>query len=161
MKKSKRKFSFNWKLALAILVCLCAGIIGSVFTGDSVDTWYVTLVKPSFNPPGWVFGPVWTLLYIMMGISFYLIWINDAKKKISAYGFFTVQLLLNASWSIIFFGLQNVEAAMVNITFLWIAIIVTIVRFYQLDKKAAYLLIPYLCWVTFASILNYAIMQLN
>lgn len=141
---------------LSVGLCLGVGGLGSFFTVSSIPTWYATLNKPVFSPPNWVFGPVWTILYFLMGISLYLVW---QKKKVPAV--FWVQLALNALWSIIFFGLKNPVLAMLDIAALWIAIYLTIKSFYPISKIAAYLLLPYLIWVTFASILNLSIVILN
>jgi len=144
------------KLILSIGICLGAGILGSFFTVSSIPNWYVTLNKPFFSPPNWVFGPVWTILYILMGYSLYLVW---KKKKVPSV--FWLQLILNASWSIIFFGMKNPGLALIDIALLWVAIVLTIKSFYKISKSAAYLLIPYLLWVSFASILNISIWLLN
>lgn len=144
------------QLILSIGICLGVGIVGSVFTTSSIPTWYATLNKPSFSPPNWVFGPVWTILYILMGISLYLVW---QKKKVPA--IFWIQLILNAAWSVIFFGLKNPALALVDVVALWIGIFLTIKSFYPISKLAAYLLAPYLLWVIFASILNLSIALLN
>ena len=144
------------KLILSLGLCLGAGVLGSVFTTSSIPTWYATLNKPVFSPPNWVFAPVWTILYIMMGLSLYLIW---TKKKVPT--IFWIQLILNVAWSIIFFGLKNPTLALIDIVALWTAIFVTIKSFYKINRLAGNLLIPYLLWVTFASILNLAIVILN
>jgi benzodiazapine receptor len=150
------------KLIIVCILCLSVGWIGSLFT-DSVSVWYQNLNKPVFNPPGWIFAPVWTVLYIMMGISAYLIWQKGVpKRKVKiALIFFTVQLLLNAIWTPLFFGLNSPFAAFVDIIFLWLAILTTIVLFYKLSRAAAFLLIPYILWVTFAAVLNFSIMVMN
>ena len=148
-----------YKLVISLVLPFIASAIGGFFTSTSVSTWYVDLVKPSFNPPSWLFGPVWTLLYLMMGFSLYLVWSKKVDKK--AFTVFGVQLGLNALWSVLFFGLRNPLLAFIEIIFLWIAIIVNIVLFYKIEKKAAYLLIPYLLWVTFAGVLNFFIYYLN
>lgn len=144
------------KLIFSIGLCLGIGVLGSFFTVSSIPDWYATLEKPFFSPPNWLFGPVWTILYIMMGISLYLIW---TKKKVPS--IFWVQLTLNAAWSIIFFGLRNPALALVDIISLWIAIILTIKSFYKLNKLSAYLLYPYIAWVSFAVLLNFFIVLLN
>lgn len=144
------------KLIFSIGVCLGAGVLGSFFTVSSIATWYQTLNKPFFSPPNWIFGPVWTILYILMGISLYVIW---TKKKVPSV--FWIQLILNALWSIIFFGMGNFALALVDIVVLWIAIVLTIKVFYKINKLAGQLLVPYLAWVSFASILNLAIVLLN
>ncbi|MDO8498562.1 MAG: TspO/MBR family protein [bacterium] len=144
------------KLILSLGLCLGAGVLGSVFTTSAIPAWYATLNKPVFAPPNSVFAPVWTTLYILMGISLYLVW---QKKKVPSV--FWVQLVLNTLWSIIFFGLKNPALAFVNIVALWIAIFLTIKSFYKINKLASYLLIPYLLWVTIASLLNLSIIILN
>jgi len=151
------------KLVIAIGVSELAGIIGSVFTVSAIPNWYAGLVKPALNPPSWVFGPVWTTLYAFMGVAAFLIWSFDGAqdKKRRALTIFGVQLFLNAIWSIIFFGLHSPGGALVEIVFLWLAIIWTIIIFYRISKLAAYLLVPYLLWVSFASYLNYSIWALN
>jgi benzodiazapine receptor len=149
------------KLIISIIGVQLAGIIGSVFTSSSITSWYATINKPSFNPPNWIFGPVWTILYLMMGISFYLIWVNYDKKSKNAVIIFGVQLLLNTLWSILFFGLQSPLFAFIEIIILWIAILVTIILFYKVSKKAAILLVPYILWVSFAAVLNFSIWLIN
>jgi tryptophan-rich sensory protein len=150
------------KLIIACVFCLSVGWIGSLFT-DSISGWYQELNKPFFNPPGWVFAPVWTALYIMIGVSAFLIWqkgVFEKKVKI-ALGFFIIQLLLNAIWTPLFFGLKSPFAAFLDIVFLWLAILITIASFYRLSKAAAFLLMPYILWVTFAAVLNFSIMIMN
>jgi len=140
-----------------------AGIIGSLFTASAVSTWYVTLAKPVYNPPSWVFGPVWLLLYTMMGVSLYLVWQKRSKKKSHQFALtiFYVHLFLNALWSILFFGLKNPQAALYDIVLLWVLLLLTIILFYKISKPASYLLWPYLLWVSFAANLNYMIWILN
>jgi tryptophan-rich sensory protein len=133
-----------------------AGIFGSIATTPSVKTWYLTLVKPSFNPPSWIFAPVWTILFFLMGVALYLVW----TKKNNLFWFW-VQLLLNIIWSFIFFGLHLPTIALYEIILLWFAILMTIMKFWSYNKNASLLLIPYLLWVTFASFLNFSITQLN
>lgn len=151
------------KLIFSILICLLAGAIGSIFTISSIPTWYAALKKPFFNPPNWIFGPVWTTLYFLMGISLYLIWKKGIKTEESkvALLLFGFQLVLNALWSIIFFGLRLPLYAFILIIILWLAILFTIIKFYKITKPAAYLLIPYIMWVSFASVLNFYIWLLN
>ena len=148
------------KLISSIIICELAGILGSIFTISSVSTWYITLNKPFFNPPSWLFGPVWTALYLLMGISLYLIWTNKKRTK-KALTIFGIQLILNTLWSILFFGLKTPLFAFIEIIFLWIAIMLSIQYFYKINKTAAYLLIPYILWVSFAAILNFSIFVLN
>ncbi|MBP9716462.1 MAG: tryptophan-rich sensory protein [Candidatus Levybacteria bacterium] len=140
-----------------IFLCQAAGLIGSIFTFNSVNTWYLTLEKPFFNPPSFVFGPVWTTLYFLMGVSLFLVW---GKKKTDL-KWFWIQLSLNTVWSIIFFGLKNPLFAFIIIILLWISIFQTIKSFKKVNKTASYILYPYLFWVSFASILNLSIVLLN
>jgi tryptophan-rich sensory protein len=150
-------------LIVAIITCEAAGIVGSIFTASKIPTWYKGLIKPALNPPSWVFGPVWTTLYLLMGIALYIIW----KKGLNTEGvkfaltIFAVQLILNALWSIVFFNMENLGLALINIVLMWISILWTIVLFYRLSPTAGLLLIPYILWVSFASYLNYAIWTLN
>src|SRR6056297_1047380 len=132
-----------------IFFSLGAGVLGSFFTASSVSTWYKTIEKPFFNPPSWVFSPVWTNLFIMMGVALYLVWkegLREKKVKI-AFIIFWVQLVLNTLWSVLFFVLQSLLYGLVEIIFLWVAIFITFIWFSRVSKKAAYLLIPYLLWV--------------
>ncbi|PIZ95964.1 MAG: TspO protein [Candidatus Magasanikbacteria bacterium CG_4_10_14_0_2_um_filter_33_14] len=153
------------KLTISIVGTQLAGALGSVFNFASIPTWYTTLNKPSFNPPNWIFGPVWTILFLMMGIAVYLVWTKKTmfhqKKKKLALQIFVLQLLLNILWSAIFFGLLSPAWAFVEIMLLWLAISMTIIKFHKFSNWAAYLLVPYLAWVSFASILNFAIWMLN
>ncbi|MFA5108211.1 MAG: TspO/MBR family protein [Candidatus Micrarchaeia archaeon] len=144
---------------LFILLSLSAGFIGSFFTFDSISTWYQTLNKPFFSPPNWVFGPVWTTLYILIGISAYLAY--ESKAGSPAMRIFGLQLILNALWSILFFGLKNPTLAFIELILLWISIAYMIKLFYKYDRLSAYLLIPYILWVTFAGVLNLSIALLN
>jgi tryptophan-rich sensory protein len=148
------------KLTLCILLPLLVGGISGYFTSQSIPNWYVYLNKPSFNPPNYLFGPVWTLLYILMGISFYLVII---KPKVSwlIVGIFLTQLILNFFWSFIFFNYHKLGLALVEIIILWVSILVMIILFYKTNKWAAILNISYLLWVSFATILNYSIYRLN
>ncbi len=151
------------KLIIFIGVSLSAGIIGSIFTTPAIPIWYAELVKPALNPPAWVFGPVWTTLFIMIGVATFLVWQQGWHQRLVklALGFFFLQLILNTAWSLIFFGWQNPGAALVEIVILWLAIVATMITFAKVSKPAAYLLLPYLLWVSFASYLNYAIWALN
>jgi tryptophan-rich sensory protein len=150
------------KLTVSILIPLLIGLAGSFFTSSSVSTWYTTIQKPSFNPPNWIFGPVWTLLYIMIGLSFYFIWVKlsaaEFKLQFVVYSF---QLLLNFLWSVLFFGLRNPLLSFIEIVLLWLSILYLVLSFYKLSAISSFLLIPYLLWVTFASILNLSIVILN
>ncbi len=150
-----------WLLVAAILVCLVAGGIGSFFTAPSIPTWYATLQKPVFNPPSWLFGPVWTALYIMMGIALYLVLVRGGVGVRGAAAMFGVQLILNSLWSILFFGLHSPLLGLIDIVLLWLSIVACIILFSKISKPAAYLLVPYILWVSFAAVLNLAIFLLN
>ncbi len=151
------------KLLAAIVICNLAGIIGSLVTTTGEGSWYAAIEKPPFNPPGFVFGPVWTTLYILMGISLYLIWMEGTGRREVrlALIFFSTQLVLNALWTFLFFGLQSPFLGLVEIIILWLFIVATIVAFYRINKTAAFLMVPYLAWVTFAAFLTYSIWILN
>lgn len=160
----KQFTSSDWlKLVIAVVVSELAGIIGSIFTISAIPTWYAALAKPALNPPSWLFAPVWTTLYLLMGIAAFLVWRKgwEQKEVRIALFIFGIQLILNALWSIIFFGLHNPAWALVNIIGLWLAIVGAIVAFHKISRPAAYLLIPYIFWVSFAAYLNYSIWILN
>lgn len=137
--------------------------MSGIATSSSVDTWYVTLQKPGFTPPGWLFAPVWTALYVLMGVAAGLVNADAAAgtAKKPALQLFALQLGLNGLWSVLFFGLRNPTLALAEIIVLWLAIAFTLVRFYRIQSTAAYLLLPYLLWVSFAGLLNGAIALLN
>ncbi|MEJ6546870.1 MAG: TspO/MBR family protein [Flavobacteriaceae bacterium] len=150
-------------ISIAVFVCLLVGFLSSFATQSSVNSWYLTLNKPSFNPPNWVFAPVWTFLYILMGIAAGLVWAKGYYHlwvKTALYHF-VFQLLLNALWSIVFFGLKNPFIALLIITGLNVLLLFTFKSFKVADTKAAYLLLPYMVWVGFATVLNFAIWYLN
>ncbi|OGY11845.1 MAG: TspO protein [Candidatus Woykebacteria bacterium RIFCSPHIGHO2_01_FULL_43_29] len=151
------------KLVISVFGCELVGILGTPFTISAIRIWYVTLNKPVFAPPNWIFGPVWTLLYFLMGVAFYLIWKQGWKKKKvkTASMFFLAQLGLNFIWSPIFFGLRAPLLGLIVIVAMWALIVVTMKKFYPLSRLAFYLLVPYLLWVSFATILNAAIVLLN
>lgn len=174
------------KLLTSIIVCELAGIAGSFFTMPEITSWYMKVNKPSFNPPNWIFGPVWTLLFVLMGISLYLVWFKKAEpsktifakkikawnkysekfyngswRRINIYLIFWTQLILNILWSFIFFGMHSPSVAFFEVIMLWFAILFTIINFYRVSKAAAYIMIPYILWVSFASILNFYIWILN
>jgi len=151
------------KLVTAVIVTQLAGVIGSAFTAPSIPVWYASLEKPWFTPPSWVFAPVWTTLYLLMGIALYLIWARglDHPGVIPAIGVFSIQLVLNVLWSYLFFGLQSPLLGFVEIVLLWIAIAATIALFYRVSRAAAILLVFYIAWVTLAAFLTYAIWILN
>lgn len=145
-----------------ILLCFCAAAIGGLATATAIDTWYITLVKPSWTPPGWVFGSIWTVLYLMMAMAAWLVWLKRKEMAVrSSLQFFLVQLTMNAMWSVIFFGLRRVDLAFFWIGLLWIAIVVTMMLFKRVSLVAALLLVPYLIWVTIAQALNFEIWRLN
>jgi tryptophan-rich sensory protein len=163
VKKKKKIIKKPGLLVFSILISQLAGILGSLATMSAIPSWYAALNKPSFNPPNWIFGPVWTTLYTLMGIALYLIWIKNGKKKKhnSLIAFFLTHLVFNTLWSLIFFGLKNIGLALIIILFLWSMIFYLIKAFYPIDKRASYLLIPYLAWVSFATLLNFSLMVLN
>lgn len=149
-------------MIVAIGICEIAGAVGSLFTVSQIPVWYSDLIKPPFNPPSWVFGPVWTTLYILMGLSLFIIWEKtDSPGSKKAILVFLLQLSLNSLWSLLFFGMHNPSLAFVEIVVLWLSILWTIIEFKKISKPAAWLLVPYLAWVTFASYLNLAVAILN
>lgn len=150
------------KLIVSIIVPLGLGSIAGIFTAQSVPEWYATLNRPSFNPPNWIFGPVWTMLYILMGISLFMIWKQDmSKERNLAILVFMLQLLLNFGWSFIFFYFNMIGFALIEIILLWISILFMLLLFYKIKPIAAYINIPYLLWVTFATVLNGSYYFLN
>lgn len=174
------------KIIISIIICESAGVIGSIFTTPSIPTWYASLQKPDFVPPNWLFAPAWITLFLLMGISLYLVWVkkwvseiptdhsarkpwNPISEKLwlgswreeNAIAIFILQLVLNILWSAIFFGLKLPGLAFFEILMLWFAILYTIINFYRISKMAAFLLVPYILWVTFAAFLNFSIWQLN
>lgn len=154
----------NWvKLLISIALPLMVSAAAGYFTVTGLGSWYQNLQKPSWNPPNWLFGPVWTVLYIMMGIAFYLVWRSGAavRTKQKAMGAWIVQLVLNFLWSFIFFNQHAIGSALIEIIILWLAILVTIFLFARCSKAAAWLLVPYISWVSFAAFLTYTIWILN
>ncbi len=150
----------NWGRLLGCIVGIeLIGNIGSLATLSQITTWYAALNKPWFNPPSGIFGPVWTILFALMGIALYLVWQQKNNKR--ALTLFGVQLALNALWSFIFFGWHQPGWAFIEIVIMWIAILATIIEFHKISKTAAWLMVPYLAWVTFASVLTFAVWQLN
>jgi len=151
------------RILVLVLVCELAGVIGSIFTSGSIPGWYAGLAKPSFNPPGWVFAPVWTVLYALMGIAAYLVYEKrQGRKDVGrALTIFASQLGLNVAWSIVFFGAHQILGAVIVIVLLWALILATIWLFSRISRAAAYLLIPYILWVSFASVLNISLYTLN
>lgn len=151
------------KVIVSIVICQSAGLIGSVFTSTAISSWYVTLNKPFFTPPNWLFAPVWITLYTLMGVAAFLVWqkgFHDRQVKI-AVSIFGVQLILNAFWSVAFFGLHSPLSGLIVIIILWIAILATILKFFTISKTAGLLLIPYILWVSLAAALNGALVILN
>lgn len=150
------------KLVASVLLCQLAGFLGSLFTTPAIPTWYQTLNKPFFTPPNWIFSPVWISLFVLMGISLFFVWRrSDHPQFKPALIFFFIQLILNTLWSIAFFGLKSPLLGLVDIILLWIAILLTVVHFLKISKLAGVLLIPYLLWVSFASLLNFSLWILN
>ncbi|MBK7631969.1 MAG: tryptophan-rich sensory protein [Ignavibacteriales bacterium] len=156
------KISHTIKLIISILLPLSVGAAAGMFTSQAVPTWYASLNRPSFSPPNWVFGPVWTSLYILLGISFFLIWKEEASKERDlAIKLFSIQMLLNFAWSFLFFYFNLIGAALIEIILLWISIAAMIYLFYKIKPVAAYMNIPYLLWVSFATFLNAGYYFLN
>jgi len=151
------------RLALALMVCLLAGSIGAAFTTPSLPGWYAFLQKPGFTPPDWVFAPVWIALYLLMGIALYLVWQKgaDGWEVRQGMALFGVQLVLNTLWSIAFFGMHSPFYGMVVVVALLAAIVLTIMEFWKVSRRAAWLLVPYLLWTGFALVLNYYAWVLN
>lgn len=152
-----------FRLIVALAVSQVAGIIGAFFTTPAIPAWYASLEKSTLNPPSWLFAPVWTTLFLLMGVAAFLVWQKGlAKKEVKvALAAFGAQLALNTLWSIIFFGMRSPGAALVEIVFLWVAIAATMVLFYKISKPAGLLFLPYIAWVSFAAFLNYSIWTLN
>jgi benzodiazapine receptor len=151
------------KLVVSIVACQCAGLIGSVFTTPNIPTWYAALEKPFFTPPNWLFAPAWITLYVLMAVAAFLVWrkgLGEEGVK-CALTVFLVQLVLNALWSVVFFGLHSPLWGMVVILALWVAILLTIIKFFRLSVAAGSLMLPYILWVSFASALNISIWVLN
>jgi len=151
------------RLIIAVAICEGAGIVGSIFTTPAISTWYAGLRKPDFAPPNWIFGPVWTTLYLLMGISLFIVWKAGldkiaVRRSVVVFG---VQLVLNIFWSYLFFGLRSPLLGLIEIMVMWIAIALTIVFFLKVSKTAALLLVPYLLWVSIASYLNYLLLMFN
>ena len=147
-------------LAGFIILCLSVGGVSGFVTVQSVQDWFPTLHKPFFNPPSWIFGPVWTLLYIMMAVAAWRVWLEGSIAK-PALNLFFVQLVLNFFWTIIFFGMKNISLALVEIIALWIMIALTLRAFIKIAKPAGWMMAPYLAWVSFATLLNASLWWLN
>lgn len=151
------------KISIGVVTCLLVGFLSGISTQEVVDGWYAGLTKPSFNPPNWVFAPVWTVLYVLMGVSAGIVWNQgwNRKEVNNALMIFLSQLIMNSLWSTIFFGTQSPVPALVIIILLWLLLVWTIKKFLTIKAVAAYLLIPYLLWVSFAVVLNASIVYLN
>jgi len=160
---SSKKWADIYKLIVSIVACQCAGLIGSVFTMKAIPTWYATLEKPVFTPPNWLFAPAWGTLYLLMGIAAFIIWRRGLEniQVRRALLIFLVQLILNALWSVVFFGFESPIYGFIVIVGLWIAILFTILEFSRISTAAMVLLLPYILWVSFASALNASIWILN
>ncbi len=175
-----------WKFVFSILVTQCAGVIGSLFTAPAINGWYSSLEKPALSPPNWLFGPVWTTLYLLMGVALYLVWTNQWRvnrqlmtsrkkpwntyserlwtgswQKANTIAVFGIQLALNTLWSLLFFVIQSPGLAFGGILALWFSIVFTIMDFYRISRTAAWLLVPYLLWVSFAAYLNCSLWLIN
>jgi len=157
------RFSSIIKLVISIVVCEGAGIIGSVFSTPAIPSWYAALQKPAFTPPNWLFAPAWGTLYLLMGIAAFLVWrvgLGNQPVKTALY-FFLIQLVFNTMWSAVFFGMQSPLYGVIVIIILWMAILLTIIKFARISAVAAWLLVPYILWVSFASALNISVWLLN
>jgi len=151
-----------FKLLVSLILPLSVGAVAGIFTAQGVQEWYLTLNRPSFNPPNWIFAPVWTTLYILMGISLFLIWkLETSKARNFAILAFTIQLLFNFAWSFIFFYFNMLGIALIEIILLWVSIVTMLILFYKIKPITAYMNLPYLLWVSFASVLNGAYYMLN
>jgi translocator protein len=159
----RTQLSPTWKLIICIFICQATGIVSGLLTNTQNNVWYDTIIKPSWNPPGYLFGPVWTVLYLLMAISLWLIWKSDAPEvqKLEAQVIFASQLFLNFWWTILFFKLECPLCAFVEIIFMICLILLSIYKFSAISKTAAWLLVPYISWVFFATILNYKLWILN
>ncbi len=157
------KFGEIPKLAVSVLICLIAGFLGSLATTPSIPTWYASLTKPAWTPPNWLFGPIWTILYILLGVAAFIVWREGFQRKEVkiALGIFSLQLILNILWSVVFFAFRSILGAFIIILIFWIMILITIITFYRVSKPAAIILIPYITWVTIAAALNYTVYILN
>lgn len=149
------------KFIFSLIICQSAGFFGSLVTAPNINNWYQALNKPSFTPPNWLFAPVWTILFILMGISLFLVWIANKKNKQKAYLLFFLQLFLNTLWSFLFFGLRLLFFAFLEIIILWFFIFLTFIYFKRINPLSAWLLLPYLLWVSFAAFLNFSLFRLN
>jgi benzodiazapine receptor len=147
-------------LAGFILLCVTTGMIGGLVTAPSIENWYRTIAKPDWTPPNWLFGPVWTVLFIMMGVAAWLVW-KTRDRIAPAMMLFGVQLALNLGWSLLFFGARSPGLALIEVVFLWGSVLLTMLAFFGRQRTAGWLFVPYLAWVSFAAILNFAIWSMN
>lgn len=156
------KFNF-FPLVVSLLITLATGFVAALVTRPQIAGWYATLVKPTFNPPSWLFAPVWTAIYILIAIAAYLVWRHrdGSTNYLTARAVYVIQLALNFSWSIVFFGLHSITGGLLVIILLWMTILLNIRWFGKISKTASWLLMPYFLWVSFAAILNYSIFNLN
>ena len=161
--ENQKKNVVIWKFILAILLCESVGIISGLIANANNNQWLETLNKPSWNPPAYLFGPVWTTLYVMLGIALFLVWKSNSDKSVKqqAIRWWAIQMVFNFLWSFIFFNQHQIGLAFLDIFVMWIIITVTIFAFAKINKLAAWLLVPYIAWVTFAGILNFAIWRMN
>jgi benzodiazapine receptor len=155
------KFTLSTKILISSLACLLLGSLSGIATASAVSGWYALVIKPAWNPPNWLFAPVWSLLYLMMGAAFALVWHEKGKNNKMALVLFVVQFILNLFWSVLFFALARMDLALIEILVLWVFIFLSIFSFYKVNLTAAYLLVPYLLWVSFASVLNANLVFLN
>jgi benzodiazapine receptor len=151
------------KLVISLIIVFAVGFIGTLFTISQIPTWYASLVKPTWAPPNWIFGPVWTTLYILIGVALFLVWREGINRKDVKWAIviFAVQLILNLLWSVVFFGYHSLLGGLIVIVMLWIAILSNIIVFYHVSRPAGLLLVPYLVWVSIAGYLNYTVYLLN
>ncbi|MEO6902511.1 MAG: TspO/MBR family protein [Bacteroidia bacterium] len=161
--ETEKNISSFWKLIISIIICEATGIVSSLLASAANNAWFDSLAKPEWNPPAYLFAPVWTTLYLLMGISLWIIWKGNAPetRKQKAYYLFAIQLFLNFWWSIIFFKFHHPLISLVEIILMLIMIVFTIIHFSKFSKLAAWLLVPYISWVSFATLLNYSIWYLN
>ncbi|NLE65531.1 MAG: tryptophan-rich sensory protein [Elusimicrobia bacterium] len=152
-----------FKLVIALALPQAAGAVGGLFSAANVRTWYPTILKPSFTPPGWVFGPVWAMLYVMMGLALFLVWTSGEKGEnvTPAVGIFGAHLFVNALWSVLFFGLKSPFWAFLDLIVLWFLVTALAVVFFRIRRLAGALLVPYWLWVSFAGVLNYVVLRMN
>ena len=163
MEKTRKRTVEVLQLVVSLVVCQAAGLVGAIFTTPAIPTWYAGLAKPAFTPPSWLFAPAWTTLFVLMGLAAFLIWrkgLRERGVKI-ALAIFIIQLILNVLWSAVFFGLKSPLGGLIVIALLWVAILLTILSFSGLSRATGLLLLPYILWVSFAAVLNGAILVLN